>query len=356
MPYGGPSLITTMNRRTRLILGIPVLALVMAACSSGGSSSSGGTVQLRLGYFPNLTHATAIVGVDQGIFAKDLGPNVQLKTSTFTAGPEEVTALFADALDAAYMGPNPAINAYIKSQGQAIRIIAGATSGGAFLVVKPSITSAADLKGKTIAAPQLGNTQDVALRNWLKSKGLNTTTAGGGDVKILDQDNATSLDTFKQGLIDGAWVPEPWASRLVVEGGAKVLVDERSLWPGGNYVTTQLVVRTAFLQKHPDVVENLLKGHVEANDFINKNSSQAKQIVGDGIQKLTGKSLKPAVLDRAWANLTFTNDPIASSLRRSAQAAVALGFIDSANLANIYDLSLLNKVLQAQGKRAISTS
>ena len=254
------------------------------------------------------------------------------------------------------MGPNPAINAYIKSSGQAVRIISGATSGGAFLVVKKSINSAADLKGKTIAAPQLGNTQDVALRNWLKSKGLRTTTAGGGDVKILDQDNATSLDTFKQGQIDGAWVPEPWASRLVVEGGAKVLVDERDLWPGGKYVTTQLVVRTAFLQQHPDVVENLLKGQVEATDFIHNNSDRAKQIVGAGIEKLTGKSLKPAVLDRAWANLTFTDDPIASSLRTSAAAALALGFISSSDLANIYDLTLLNKVLTAQGKQEISTA
>ena len=330
------------------------LGLVLAACSSG-SASPGGTVELRLGYFPNLTHATAIVGVDEGIFARNLGTNVHLKTSTFTAGPDEVTALFADALDAAYMGPNPAIGAYIKSHGEAIRIVSGATSGGAFLVVKNSI-SAADLKGKTIAAPQLGNTQDVALRNWLKSKGLKTTTAGGGDVKIIDQDNATSLDTFKQGLIDGAWVPEPWASRLVVEGGGKVLVDERDLWPAGKYVTTQLVVRTEFLQQHPDVVENLLKGQVEANNFVNTNAEQAKQIVGAGIQKLTGKSLKPAVLDRAWSNLTFTDDPIASSLRQSAAASLSLGFINSSDLANIYDLTLLNKILQAQGKQAISTA
>ena len=348
-------MIPLMKRHVCTFVAVAVLASILAACSSGSPKASG-TAVLRLGYYPNLTHATAIVGVDQGIFAKDLGSKVQLKTSTFTAGPEEVTALFADALDAAYMGPNPAINAYIKSRGQAVRIVSGATSGGAFLVVKKSINSAADLKGKTIAAPQLGNTQDVALRNWLKSKGLRTTTAGGGDVKILDQDNATSLDTFKQGQIDGAWVPEPWASRLVVEGGAKVLVDERDLWPGGKYVTTQLVVRTAFLQQHPDVVENLLKGQVEANDFIHSNSDQAKQIVGAGIEKLTGKSLKPAVLDRAWTKLTFTDDPIASSLRQSAAAALALGFISSSDLANIYDLTLLNKVLTAQGKQAISTA
>lgn len=339
--------------RTAVVL---ALGLAAAGCSSSPAATTNKPIELRLGYFPNLTHATAIVGVDRGIFQKNLGSKVTLKTSTFTAGPEEVTALFSDALDAAYMGPNPAINAYIKSSGQAIRIISGATSGGAFLVVKKSINSAADLKGKSIAAPQLGNTQDVALRNWLKSKGLKTTTSGGGDVKIIDQANATSLDTFKQGLIDGAWVPEPWASRLVAEGGAKVLVDERSLWPGGKYVTTQLVVRTAFLQQHPDAVENLLKGQVEANDFMNNNAAEAKQIVGGGIAKITGKALKPAVLDQAWANLTFTNDPIASSLRQSAQAAVALGFINTSNLANIYDLSLLNKVLRSDGKQEISTA
>lgn len=349
-------MIRQMPKRLRIPLSVAVLAAVLAACSVSGTAPAAKPVTLRLGYFPNLTHATAIVGIGQGIFAKNLGSDVQLKTSIFTAGPEEVTALFANALDAAYMGPNPAINAYTKSNGEAIRIISGATSGGAFLVVKPTINSAADLKGKTIAAPQLGNTQDVALRAWLRSKGLQTTTAGGGDVKIVDQDNAQSLDTFKQGTIDGAWVPEPWASRLVVEGGAKVLVDERDLWPGGKYATTQLVVRTDFLRQHPDVVENLLKGQVEANDFINGNRVQAELIVGGAIQKLTGKSLKPAVLDRAWSNLLFTNDPIAASLRRSAQESLALGFIKSANLANIYDLTLLNKVLQSEGKRAITTS
>ena len=336
-----------------------VVGVVLAACSSNNGATptgSGQKVQLRLGYFPNLTHASAIVGVDNGIFQKDLGPNVTLKTSTFTAGPEEVTALFAGSLDAAYMGPNPAINAYIKSNGQAIRIISGATSGGAFLVVKPSITSAADLKGKRLAAPQLGNTQDVALRNWLKSKGFTTTTAGGGDVKIIDQDNATTLQTFKAGQIDGAWVPEPWASRLVIEGGAKVLVDESTLWPGGKYVTTQLVVRTEYLHAHPDVVESLLKGQVEANDFLNNNKAQAEQTVGDGIKKITGKSLPAGVLDAAWKNLTFTNDPVASSLKINADASLALGFIKSSDLANIYDLSLLNKVLTAAGKQAISTA
>ena len=144
--------------------------------------------------------------------------------------------------------------------GEAIRIVSGATSGGAYLVVKPEITSAAQLKGKTLATPQLGNTQDVALRAWLKSQGLSSDPQGGGDVAILPQANAQTLDTFKSGDIDGAWVPEPWATRLVQEGGGKVLVDERDLWPDGQYVTTHLVVTRSSCEAHPDVVKALLVG------------------------------------------------------------------------------------------------
>jgi len=331
-----------------------VLGLNLGACAASKAASNS-LVDLHLGYLPNITHATAIVGVNQGIFQRDLG-TLKLKTTVYNAGPDEVTALFSGALDAAFMGPNPAINAYIKSGGQAIRIIAGSTSGGAFLVVKPSIKSPSDLKGKKIAAPQLGNTQDVALRAWLSSKGLKTSTTGTGDVKVIDQDNAQSLDTFKAGSIDGAWVPEPWASRLVLDGGGKVLVDERDLWPAGKYATTLLVVRTAFLQQHPDVVKNLLKGQIEATDFVNQNTTQAKQVVADGIKALTGNALKPAVLDRAWPNLTFTVDPIASSLKESATRAAALGFIKSVDLAGINDLSLLNQLLEAAGKQAVRTT
>jgi NitT/TauT family transport system substrate-binding protein len=342
------------SRSLRRFSIVGLLGLTVAACSSG-SAASDKKLTVRLGYFPNITHATAIAGVEKGIFARTLGSNVTLKTQIYNAGPDEVTALFADGLDLAYMGPNPAINAYSKSNGEAIRIISGATSGGAYLVVNPSITSPSDLKSKKIAAPQLGNTQDVALRSWLDSQGLKTTTSGGGDVQVIDQENSQTLDTFKSGDVDGAWVPEPWASRLVVEGGGKVLVDEGTLWPDGKYVTTQLVVRTAFLQQHPDVVENFLRGQIESTKYVNQNRTEAKQVVGSAISSITGKSLKPEVIDRAWANLTFTNDPIGSSLRTSAQSAAKLGFIQNVDLSGIYDLTLLNKVLTNLGEKQISS-
>ena len=195
-----------------------------------------------------------------------------------------------------------------------MKIVSGAASGGAYFVVDKSINSAADLKGKTVASPQLGNTQDVSLRNWLKSKGLNTDTTGGGDVKIVPQDNATSLASFQAGNIEGAWVPEPWATRLVNEGGGKILVDEADLWPEGKYVTTQLIVTTDFLKDHPDVVQKLVNGQVAANDYIKTNTADAETDVSDGIKAITGKPIDGNLVIASFKNIEFTNDPIASSL------------------------------------------
>ena len=220
-------------------------------------------------------------------------PNT-LQTATFNAGPDAVDALFADSIDAAFIGPNPSINAFQKSNGQAIRIVAGSTSGGAGLVVKPSINSAADLKGKKIATPQLGNTQDVALRTYLKNNGLSADTSGGGDVSVIPQANADTLTQFASGDIDGAWVPEPFFTEMQQQSGGKVLVDERTLWPNGQFVTTNLVVATKFLQAHPDAVTDLIKGEDQAIKFIQSNPTDAQKAANDEIQQISGKPLKDA--------------------------------------------------------------
>ena len=259
-----------------------------ATTGSGASTTTEAPTTVRLAYFPNVTHATAIVGVEKGIFAEKLGAN-KLETKIVNAGPDAVTAILSGAIDASYIGPNPTINAFSQSNGEAIRIVSGATSAGALLVVKPEINSAADLKGKKVATPQLGNTQDVALRYWLKQQGLKTDAQGGGDVSVVPQDNAQTLETFKSGAIQGAWVPEPWATRLIQEGGGKVLVDEKTLWPNGQFVTTHLIVATKFLKDHPDAVKRLIEGQVAANDYIAKNPDDAKKVVNDGITKYTGK-------------------------------------------------------------------
>ncbi len=337
-------------------------ALVAAALSTGAcggnqpasaEGDSGSASTIRLGYFPNLTHATAIVGVDEGLFQESLG-GVELETAIFNSGTEAVEALFSDAIDASFVGPNPAINAWQQSEGAAIRIVSGATSGGAFLVVRDGIESVEDLAGTTLSTPDLGNTQDVALRAWLKENGLETDLEGGGDVSIMPQDNSQILETFRSGDIDGAWVPEPYATRLILEGGGHVLVDERDLWPNGEYVTTHLIVATTFLEENPDVVKGLLEGVVAANEFINDDAERAKSVVNAGLEAIAGSPIANKTLDAAWENLLFTLDPIAPSLEGSADAAVEVGLLEPLDLEGIYDLSLLNEVLAEAGLPEVS--
>ena len=319
-----------------------------AALSEPVSSASAGTpaAELRLGYFPNVTHATAVYGDAAGTFAQALG-DTELTTQQFNAGPSAVEALFAGALDATYIGPNPAINAFVKSNGEAVRIVAGATSGGASLVVRPGITSAQDLRGTRIATPQTGGTQDIALRHYLDEHGYEVSRTGAGDVTVVAQENPVTLTAFQAGEVDGAWVPEPWATRLVLEGGGKVLVDERDLWPGGRFVTTHLIVRTDYLREHPQTVKALISGSVAANRALNDDPAAAREVVGTALAELTGKPLPPAVLEGAFAGITPTDDPIAASLATSAEHAFATGLVDEADLRGIYDLSLLREVLGA---------
>jgi NitT/TauT family transport system substrate-binding protein len=346
--------------RRRLIPVALLLAttLALAACgssskSSGDGKTGGDKVTLRLGFLPNVTHAPAIVGLQNGTYEKALGANVDLKTSDYNSGTEETTAILAGALDAAFVGPNPAINAYQKSNGTLIRIVSGVASGGAFLVVKPSITSVGDLKDKKLATPSLGNTQDVALRAFLKTKGLETNKEGGGDVSVVPQDNSTTVTAFQTGAIDGAWVPEPYATKLKDEGG-KVLVDEATLWPGGKFVTTNLMVTTKFLADHPDVVANLIKALADSIDLIHNDQTESAQLVSKGIEAASGKALAIPLVKASFKSITYTLDPIASSLRKDAADAKELGFIDSTDLSKIYDLDPLNALLTQRNQATIT--
>jgi NitT/TauT family transport system substrate-binding protein len=341
-----------MRMRFRRAMAL-LLAFGLVACTGPGSLESG-QVTLRLGFFPNVTHATAIVGIERGIFAEKLGSDVNLTSQTFNAGGDVVEAIFNGGLDASYIGPNPAINAWAQSEGTAIHIISGATSGGAFLVVSADITSPDQLRGKKLGSPQLGNTQDVALRAWLLEQGFETDLEGGGDVSILPQANADILTSFSTGALDGAWVPEPWATRMIEEGGGHVLVDERDLWPSGQFVTTHLIVASAFLSEHPDVVKNLLAGQVAANEYVNEHPEDSQETVAAAIQELTGSELDPAILATAWENLEFTCDPIATSLAESAAHAEELGLLEPTELEGIYDLTLLNVALEEAGMEPIA--
>ncbi len=337
------------------VFAIAVIGIVVLASCGVGEGADGDSVTLRLGYFPNVTHAPAIVGMEEGILVEALGSGVVLEPHAFNAGPEVVEAIFNGALDASFIGPNPAINAFAQSDGQAIRIVSGATSGGAALIVRDDITSPDQLSGTVLATPQLGNTQDVALRAWLLEQGYETDLEGGGDVSITPQANADALNAFIAGEIDGAWVPEPWSTRLVEEGGGRVLVNEADLWPDGEFVTTHLIVATEFLEEHPDVVKGLVEGNLAAIDFTNDHPEAAQEQVIAAIEELSGSELSPETVAAAWENLDFTVDPIATSLATSAQHATDLGLLDPVDLDGIYDLSFLNEVLSEAGRPEIPT-
>ena len=345
-------------KNRRLVSGISGLVLVMLTLGLIGCASptpapvSTDPVTVRFGYFPNITHAQAVIGIADGTFQRAVGSNVKIDPKIFNAGPSAIEAMFAGQLDLSYLGPNPAINGYVQSKGEALRIVAGATSGGAVLVVRSDagITKPSDFAGKKIASPQLGNTQDVALRSWLAKQGIKLKEQGG-DTQVIPTANADILTLFQKKELDAAWVPEPWGARLVREANGKIFLDERDLWTDGKFTTTLIVVSTKFLQQHPDIVKNILAAHVELTQRINADPTSAKQKLNAEIERLSGAALATQVLDDAWTREQVTYDPISSSLVGSAEAAFNAGFLGDTkpNLDNIYDLTILNQVLNEKG-------
>jgi NitT/TauT family transport system substrate-binding protein len=332
------------------------LAVIFALLSTCGAIGQQGTTTVRVGAFPNITHPQAMIGKGNGWFEKAMGPQVKIDWKSFNAGPSAIEALFAGALDMTYIGPNPAINGYVRSNGEALRTIAGATSGGAALVVRQDsgISKPEDFHGKRIASPQMGNTQDVALRAWLKNHGMKTQDKGG-DVTVIPVANPDQLTLFHKKQLDGAWAPEPWASRLVHEANGRVFLDERDLWPNGQFVTAQLIVSTKFLKEHPDMVKNWLRAHVELTEWIKAHLGDAKALLNQQIQKETGKAISAEVLNDSFSRLEITYDPLRAAFTRAATSAYEAGFLgrQMPDLSNMYDLKLLNEVLAEKKKKAI---
>jgi sulfonate transport system substrate-binding protein len=348
-------------RRVTAAAMVGAALLLAAGCSSSSSSSSdppttsGNTasaaaapVTVRLGFLENITHASALIALKEGFFSSALGSAGTLKPTAFSTGTEETTAILAGQLDAAYVGPNPAINAWQKSGGTAIKIVSGAATGGASVVVAKGITSASQLKGKTLATPSLGNTQDVALRYWLKQNGITTTATGGGDAFIKPTTpNSAAVLEFKSGQIAGGSEPAPYDIEMVSDGGT-VLFSE----PG---VTTLLVVTQSFLSAHPAIVSDLIKAQVQADNFIKSNPTAAEADANAELASYTGKPLKPSLVAAAFKEITFTNDPDESSLTTDASQAVSLGLLKPVNLSGIFDLTPLNQALAAAGQPQVSS-
>lgn len=330
-------------------LGAPLLAPTMSACTSASASSS----RLRLGYFANLTHAPALIGMRRGLFAKHLA-STAVEPQVFTSGPLAVQAMLAGALDIAYLGPAPAVTAWVRTKGQGVRVIAGATGGGAALVVRPDIETLDQLRGKTIATPQLGGTQDVALKVLLRKHNI-PISGGANGVNVVWMANSQTFDQFRQGRIDGAYLPEPWVSRLVVEAGARELVDEATQWPGGKFPTTTVLVSQEYERRFPQHVRSFLTGHLDALAWLDEAGAGAAKELNAEIKQLTGKKLKPAVVRRALESLSFSADPLANTLPRIAQDNYATGSINvRPDLPGMLDLRVLNLLRGARGQRPVS--
>jgi NitT/TauT family transport system substrate-binding protein len=350
-----------MNSKTIYVILAVAIAMTLVTASiptpAFSQVENGQSKTLRIGYFPNINHAQAVIGLGRGDFQKALGDNVEVKTQIFNAGPSAMEALLANQIDVTYIGPGPTINGYVRSGGEALRIISGSTSGGAVLVVRndSGINSPQDLANKKFATPELGNTQDIALRNYLLDNGLNTKEKGG-NVEVLTVKNPDIVTLFLTKQIDGAWVPEPWGETLVKEGGGKILVDERDLWPPeGKFVTVNMIVRADYLENNPDVIKKLLEAHIDETNWINSNKTAAIEAFNVELEKLTQKTLAEDILNASLSRIEFTYDPIRLSLFQDANDAYKMGFLpEQPDLSGIYDLTILDQVLQERGLPSVS--
>ena len=387
-----------MNTKTKFGISIGIIIAVVISSQSDNhglfSNSDSNTIKtvnnnnaesktLRLGYFPNVNHAQAIIGLKNGDFQKIIEGNntnqgkIKINEFVFSAGPSAIEALFGGQIDAAYVGPNPAISGYIASGGEGLRIVSGVASGGSVFIVRndAGIESVKDLGGKKFASPQLGNTQDISLRKYLINNGFNT-VENGGNVTVAAIKPADILTLMLKKEIDGAWVPEPWGARLVNEANGKIFVDERDLWPPeGQFVTANIIVRTDYLKENPDVIEKLLEAHVNETLWIDarlnrldngttqeNNSSKIREVVNafnNGLKQITGKTIPDNELEESLKRMDFTYDPLKQSLYKIGEDANSLGFISKTkgnklDISGIFDLSLLNKVLQERGLKPLA--
>jgi NitT/TauT family transport system substrate-binding protein len=332
------------QKRSRFVRAVNVW-LLMVVLSLSASAAAPRTRELRLGYFPNLTHAQALYARATG--ALD-GLGVRVTWTAFNAGPTAIESLFTDAVDATFVGPSPTINGFTKSRGEKFVVVAGCASGGAGMIVRKDsgIAGDQDFNGKVIATPQLGNTQDVAARVWFAQKGYRLRERGG-TVSLVPLSNADQLTMFKKRQIDGAWTVEPWMARLEIEGGGALYLDERNLWPEKQFVTTHLVVNKTYLADNSDVIRKLLGVVVDITLQINSNKTAAISVLNDQIKKESGKALNPEVIEKAMNRIEFTWDPIAASLVKSAKSTHDIGFLrNEPRLGGLYSLSLLNEVLK----------
>jgi NitT/TauT family transport system substrate-binding protein len=318
-----------MKIRSAIMAGIVVLAsigiIVSVIYQSGQSEQEN---KIRVAFFPTVSHLVPIVGMETGILADGLGNQILIEPKIFDSGPQVIEAMFANSVDLAYIGPGPVINGFLKSEKHDVKILAGAASGGASFVIHRDsiINSAADLSGKIIAAPQIGNTQDVSLRHYLSQNGL-VPAEKGGSVVVLNIQNPDIYTLFVKGEIDAAWVPEHWATRLVQELGGKRLFFEEELWPEKQFASALLIGRTSYIEENPQIIQKWIDANNKTVIWINENPEDSELIFNHFMEKTLGKPLPESVLSESLANIQITSDPIEESISIFAERANSLGYL-----------------------------
>jgi len=317
-----------MKLKSAVSIGIASIVAIIVATAVFNSQDLPYENKIRVAYFPNVGHAVPIVGIENGIFSSGLGNKTLIETKLFDSGPQVVESLFSNSIDIAYVGPGPAINAFLKSQDNNIKILSGSASGGASFVVHPqsSINSVDDFPGKRIAAPQIGNTQDVSLRHFLHSNGLESAEKGGS-VIVFNIPNPDIYTLFTKGDIDGAWVPEPWATILVNELDGTRLFFEEELWTDNQFASVLLIGKADFIEENPQIMQSWLRSHHETVNWINENPEKTTIIFNQFMKNTFGKSFPDEIISESLENLQITSDPISDSIFIFAERADSLGYL-----------------------------
>ena len=307
-------------------IGLAAIVLIVVVLNSTSTDNSGN--EIRVAFFPSISHAVPIVGIENNIFQENLTEQKIIEVKIFDSGPQVIESLFAKSIDLAYVGPGPIINGFLKSNGQDLKILAGAANGGAsFIIQKDSgLDSIENFQGKRIASPQISNTQDVSLRHYLSIHGLEPVEKGG-TVFVINISNPDIYTLFAKGDIDGAWVPEPWATILVEELGGIRLFNESQFWPEKQFSSVLLIGRTNFVEQNPEIVEKWILSNQKTAEWINSNPDKTKMIYNEFMQDYMGKTFSKKIVDESFSNLEITSDPIKNSVLTFAERADSLGYL-----------------------------
>ena len=306
------------------IVVVGIIALVGLTQASVDDSQN----KIRVAFFPSIVHAVPIIGMETQTFANNLNDDLDIEVKIFDSGPQVIESIFSNSVDIAYVGPGPVINGFLKSDGNDLKILAGAANGGASFVIQKNsgLELIENYSGKRVAAPQISNTQDVSLRHYLAENGLKSAEKGG-DVFVLNIANPDIYTLFAKGDIDGAWVPEPWATMLVEELDGIRLFDENEFWPENKFSSVLLIGRSDYIEKNPEIIKKWINANEKTVQWINNHPDESKKLYNEFLKSYMGRTLPENIVEKSFSNIIITSEPLENSVYTFAERADALGYL-----------------------------